>query len=86
MKNNSRYFNNTECEYYPCHRIESENTDFNCLFCFCPLYFIECPGNFKIIENNGKSIKDCMDCKFPHIPENYDKIIKILKETDRNDR
>jgi Zn-finger protein len=28
--------------------------------------------------DNG--IKDCSDCLFPHDPENYDKIIEILKE------
>ncbi len=77
MGNSSRFFVNKECEYYPCHKCDSE---LNCLFCYCPLYSKKCPGNYKIIEVNGKSIKSCMDCTFPHIAENYDKIIEILKK------
>lgn len=72
-----KYFENTECEYYPCH-----NSDrINCLFCFCPLYKSEnCGGNFSYIYHNGNKIKDCSNCLFPHRAENYDKIIKKLSE------
>ena len=76
MENCSKYFANKTCEYYPCHEgLE----DFNCLFCYCPLYLKEhCPGNPKYIQCNGKTIKCCDDCTFPHKPENYDTIIKFL--------
>ncbi|MBE5960399.1 MAG: metal-binding protein [Lachnospiraceae bacterium] len=76
MENNSRYFKNTACEYYPCHKgVE----DFNCLFCFCPMYRLKaCPGKPEYIEHDGKRIKSCGDCTFPHRPENYDKIMKVL--------
>ena len=47
MENSSRFFANKECEYYPCHKSDG---DINCLFCFCPLYNMECPGNYKIID------------------------------------
>jgi len=76
MKNSSRFFENKECEYFPCH---NSVEDFNCLFCYCPLNHMEhCPGNPKYIEINGKTIKDCSDCTFPHQPENYDVIMKLL--------
>lgn len=76
MKNSSRYFENKECEYYPCHQgLE----DFNCLFCYCPLHKLEhCPGTPEYIELSGKVIKDCSNCTFPHEPKNYDIIMKFL--------
>jgi len=77
MENSYRFFKNTECRYYPCHKGVDE---LNCLFCYCPLYRLEnCPGQFTMIESNGKTIKSCLDCTFPHKHENYDKIIAILK-------
>jgi Zn-finger protein len=76
MENCSRYFANKQCEYFPCHEGLDE---FNCLFCYCPLYLREhCPGNPKYIESKGRIIKSCNDCTFPHKPENYDTIIKFL--------
>ena len=67
------YFENKECEYYPCHNIK----ELNCLFCFCPLYLYEdCGGNPKYIEKDGTKIKDCSECTFPHKKENYNEIIK----------
>jgi Zn-finger protein len=38
-----------------------------------------CPGNPNYIEFNGKRIKDCSDCTYPHRPENYDNIMNVLK-------
>lgn len=76
MENSYRYFANKECQYYPCHKGMKE---INCLFCYCPLYGLEhCPGNYKYLEVNGKTIKECTDCTFPHRSENYDVIIKFL--------
>ncbi|MGI6072019.1 MAG: cysteine-rich small domain-containing protein [Lachnospiraceae bacterium] len=76
MKNSSRFFSNNACEYFPCHKGINEE-DFNCLFCFCPIYFKEgdCGGNYRILENG---VKDCSDCILPHIPEGYDIIIDRL--------
>lgn len=72
-----KYFENTECEYYPCHKAER----INCLFCYCPLYNKEeCGGEFSYIEGDFGKIKDCSECLFPHKPENYEKIIEKLKE------
>ena len=32
-----KFFQNKKCEYFPCHKGIPEE-DFNCLFCYCPLY------------------------------------------------
>lgn len=78
MENSYRYFENKNCEYYPCH---TNMEHMNCLFCYCPLNHAEnCPGKPKFIEVNGKRIKDCSDCTFPHEPENYDIIMKLLSQ------
>ena len=70
MENSYRFFANTACVYRPCHEVDDVE-DFNCLFCYCPLYFLEdCGGNNK--NNNG--IKDCSDCLIPHRPGGYDYI------------
>jgi Zn-finger protein len=67
-----RHFENTNCEYYPCHAILSVN----CLFCFCPLYHLEdCGGNWKLTD---KGVKDCGECVLPHVEGGYDFVIKRL--------
>ena len=78
MNNSSRYFENKDCEYYPCHQKSSPDEPFNCLFCYCPLYDTACEGNYTVINYNGSTIKDCSNCMRPHRPENYDKIIAEL--------
>ena len=72
MSEHYKYFQNKECEYFPCHKTDHPE-NFNCLFCYCPLYMlgVECGGNYKILENG---IKSCEDCLFPHQPENYEAI------------
>lgn len=76
MIDSSMFFANYSCEYFPCHELKG---DFNCLFCYCPMYaYDDCPGNKTYIENNGCRIKVCTDCTFPHKPENYEKIIRFL--------
>ncbi len=68
MKNNFSFFQNTECEYFPCHKLS--DADFNCLFCYCPLYALgdKCGGNFTYIEGG---IKDCSNCTLPHTSSGY---------------
>ena len=64
-----KFFENKDCEYYPCHKAER----INCLFCFCPLYSTDCGGNCKwIYDRNGKLIKDCSDCIIPHTNGGYE--------------
>lgn len=79
MDNSYKFFCNKDCEYFPCHKIP-DGTNFNCLFCYCPLNSkMDCGGNYSLIQSsNGNIIKDCSNCTFPHITENYDKIIEKL--------
>lgn len=73
----SSFFQNTDCEYFPCHKnIEPDN--FNCLFCYCPLYSMKekCGGEFYY---SGKGIKVCTDCGFPHERNNYDQVLDQVK-------
>ena len=66
------FFSNRECEYFPCHKgVDPE--EFNCLFCYCPLYALgeDCGGGFKILKNG---VKDCSSCTLPHRKESYGKI------------
>jgi Zn-finger protein len=78
MKENSaRHFSNTGCAYYPCHKgADAEN--FNCLFCYCPLYALgeKCGGNFRYTD---KGIKDCTDCTLPHDDDGYDHVMAHIK-------
>jgi Zn-finger protein len=63
--NNFKGFTNYTCEFYPCHK--NIKRDFNCLFCYCPLLHLECPGPYETFENKyGKIMKDCSKCTLPH--------------------
>lgn len=77
MEPSHRFFENRACKYFPCHKGAPE---FNCLFCYCPLYGREhCPGAPQFKEKDGRQIKVCTNCNFPHRPENYDKIVELLR-------
>ena len=78
LSNSSRFFANTGCEYYPCPPISQE--DFNCLFCYCPMYYGFCMGEHAYVEVNGSLVKDCTGCDFPHRPENYDTVVEYLRQ------
>ena len=77
MKHDHSFFQNRECEYFPCHK--TKNEDFNCLFCYCPLYALgdKCGGNFCYTQGG---IKDCSGCLVPHKRENYDYMMEKMKE------
>lgn len=81
MKNSYCFYENKDCEYFPCHKdVEAVN----CLFCYCPLYNMEnCQGEPRYIEREGKQIKECTYCTYPHQPENYEKIVRILENQRR---
>lgn len=75
---NYDFFQNRECEYFPCHKGADPDT-FSCLFCYCPLYALgdKCGGNFTYIDSG---IKDCSNCLRPHRRENYAEIQKRMAE------
>lgn len=85
MEYHFRYFKNDKCEFFPCHKV-SDTDEFNCLFCYCPLYALgdKCGGNFGVIVNG---IKDCSQCLIPHkensldyIMSKWQQITDMLKE------
>ena len=72
MENSYRFFQNKDCEYFPCHKV-TDSSDFSCLFCYCPLYALgdRCGGNCTYTE---EGVKDCSGCLIPHSPAGYDYI------------
>jgi Zn-finger protein len=77
IKFSRKFFQNEDCEFFPCHNID----EINCLFCFCPLYHCQCNGNYKILYSKTK---DCSKCTFPHIKENYHKVLQQLIEVEED--
>lgn len=78
------FFCNKACEYFPCHTTDDED-NFNCLFCYCPLYALgsACGGTPSYMENG---IKNCSNCTLPHEKENYGLLMKSLKSVVDNVR
>jgi len=72
------FFQNKDCAYFPCHSCK-DTENFNCLFCYCPLYALgdRCGGNFAYTQ---QGIKDCSNCLIPHRKENYEKILEKMKD------
>lgn len=71
------FMSNTTCPWFPCHDgVAAE--DFNCLFCYCPLYpYMHCGGKYVMLSNGWK---DCSDCVFPHKKDNAGELIERLVE------
>ncbi|QEK13317.1 metal-binding protein [Crassaminicella thermophila] len=80
MSENYKFNQNRKCEYFPCHNVKDEE-NFNCLFCFCPLYMLKdkCGGNFTYVNN----IKDCSKCTIPHSKGAYEYIMSKMDEVIR---
>ena len=72
------FYCNRECECFPCHET-ADPENFNCLFCWCPLYALgdRCGGAFRYTE---KGVKDCSGCRFPHVRENYGRVMDRFNE------
>ena len=58
-----RFFRTGTVNIFPA-MTQKHPEDFNCLFCYCPLYALGrgCGGSFHYTENG---IKDCSGCLFP---------------------
>ncbi len=75
IPHSASFFCNTDCEWFPCHKVEDED-NFNCLFCYCPLYTRDdCGGDFCYTDGG---IKDCTACTLPHKAEKYAYILDKL--------
>lgn len=69
----SSFFQNRACPHFPCHEGIAAR-DFNCLFCYCPLYALgpNCGGNFTYTDRGRKN---CTGCILPHQGENGAKLV-----------
>lgn len=76
----SRYsfFQHKDCEFFPCHKTEKPE-DFNCLFCYCPLYTLgsACGGNCRWLSDGTK---DCSACLVPHGRNSYGYVISKFSQ------
>lgn len=75
-KSHYKFSQNIKCEYFPCHKTDDKE-NFNCLFCYCPLYALKgnCGGNY--LKKNG--IKDCSNCLLAHSIGSYERIMVKIK-------
>lgn len=85
MRNAAKGFTNARCPAFPCHPGVDER-EFNCLFCYCPLYHLEdCGGNHSQKGIGGENIKDCSLCSKPHMgEEGYDFVLNRLEQDLRS--
>lgn len=74
VKNGASFFRNVECPYFPCHAGVADE-EFNCLFCYCPLYALgpRCGGDYSY---TAAGIKDCSRCTRLHQGDNGALIVK----------
>jgi Zn-finger protein len=71
---NYNHFINFRCEFLPCHDL----TDWHsCLFCYCPLFLLSCPGDFTILPSG---MKDCSACTIPHTEKGWDIMQEELRK------
>lgn len=75
MSENYKFNPHPTCEYFPCHQgVKKE--EFNCLFCYCPLYLLgeACGGNYSYHDD----LKDCSGCTKPHDKDSYDFVMSKM--------
>ena len=76
---NYKFTQHKACEFFPCHDT-SKPEEFNCLFCYCPLYALgdQCGGNFRYLDNG---VKDCSSFMVPHVKDKgYDHVMGKFSE------
>lgn len=69
------FFTNRDCPYFPCHEGIPEE-EFNCLFCYCPLYALgpDCGGTFTYTESG---YKNCTNCTLTHRGDAGTRLVKL---------
>ena len=72
------FMQNKACAYFPCHSDVAEE-EFNCLFCYCPLYALgaDCGGDFVALPSG---VKSCEHCTRPHSPGAYERVMAHMDE------
>ena len=79
LKADFNFYQNTDCRYFPCHGTRKGTgaipvEDFNC---YCPLMFIPCSGNYKLLESG---FKDCSACTRNHDKNSWRFVVARLRE------
>lgn len=77
--NDHKFFQNRDCPYFPCHDMP-DGQHLNCLFCYCPMYFIKCPGTYELLPDGRK---DCMGCTLNHEERAWDIVMGVMKNPQR---
>ena len=67
-----KFFQNKKCEYFPCHKGIPEE-DFNCLFCYCPLYTL------------GKCGFPHQRSNYDKVISRFQEIIAVMAASDKGD-
>ena len=69
------FFTHRACAYFPCHE-GIDPAQFNCLFCFCPLYALgpACGGRFTYTADG---VKDCSKCTLPHEGTRGNELVEV---------
>ena len=88
MENSTTFFRNTSCAYFPCHK-GVDPAEFNCLFCYCPLYALgpACGGDWHYTKGGAK---DCSLCTRLHdgnqgaklVREHFDQLAQLAASKD----
>jgi len=81
VDNSYKYYENKGCMFFPCHPGLYKNKGLhNCLFCYCPLFFIDdCGGNFINIDRpDGTVMKDCSPCTKNHGENSHEFVVRKL--------
>lgn len=74
------FFQNKSCRYFPCHDTTPKE-EFNCLFCYCPLFaYADCGGSYITLEDGTK---DCSRCTRNHDKDSWRFIIGRLREVNQ---
>lgn len=77
-------FLNEKCEFFPCHPLD-EMQGVGCMSCYCPLYFIQCPGKYTRLVDGRK---DCSQCTIIHGKGGWEIIQQYMmaKEPPKSDK
>ena len=75
------FFQHKDCEFFPCHETDRPE-DFNCLFCYCPLYTLgsACGGSCAWLPGG---VKDCGGCLVPHERNSYSYVASKFPDLSR---
>lgn len=75
---NYKFFQNTDCEYFPCHEMK-DGEKLNCLFCYCPLYALgdKCGGDYIYTD---KGVKSCVNCTRTHGKDGYEHVMSKMEQ------